>query len=60
MAFQIAFDLYESATQQFLGRVLQALKATAPIPSNLISPLTKPEEKPEGLVSRTLLLFYCC
>ena len=33
MAYQIAFDLYESATQQFLGRVLQALRATAPIPS---------------------------
>ncbi|KAG8225646.1 hypothetical protein J437_LFUL010331, partial [Ladona fulva] len=30
MAYQIAFDLYESATQQFLGRVLQAIKATAP------------------------------
>lgn len=39
MAFQIAFDLYESATQQFLGRVLQALRATAPIPlaSNISS-----------------------
>lgn len=44
MAFQIAFDLYESATQQFLGQVLQALKATAPIPSALISNL-----KPQGL-----------
>lgn len=33
MAYQIAFDLYESATQQFLGRVLQALRATAPIPT---------------------------
>jgi 26S proteasome regulatory subunit N2 len=33
MAYQIAFDLYESATQQFLGRVLQALRATAPIPA---------------------------
>ncbi|XP_071440375.1 26S proteasome non-ATPase regulatory subunit 1 [Hetaerina americana] len=30
MAYQIAFDLYESATQQFLGRVLLAIKATAP------------------------------
>lgn len=30
MAYQIAFDLYESATQQFLGRVLQALKPTHP------------------------------
>merc|ERR1719334_2198261 len=33
MAYQIAFDLYESATQQFLNNVLQALKKTAPIPA---------------------------
>lgn len=44
MAYQIAFDLYESATQEFLGQVLQALKATAPIPSALISNL-----KPQGI-----------
>jgi 26S proteasome regulatory subunit N2 len=43
MGYQIAFDLYESATQQFLGQVLQALKATAPIPSALISNM-----KPQG------------
>ena len=36
MAYQIAFDLYESATQQFLGRVLQALRATAPIPTLVV------------------------
>lgn len=37
MAYQIAFDLYESATQQFLARVLQALKPTtsAPAPGQL-------------------------
>lgn len=35
MAYQIAFDLYESATQQFLERVLVALRVTAPIPSLL-------------------------
>lgn len=35
MAYQIAFDLYESACQEFLGQVLQALKATAPIPSGM-------------------------
>ncbi|XP_044739482.1 26S proteasome non-ATPase regulatory subunit 1 [Chrysoperla carnea] len=35
MAYQIAFDLYDSATQQFLGRVLQALRATAPAPAAL-------------------------
>lgn len=44
MGYQIAFDLYESATQQFLGQVLQALKATAPIPSALVSNL-----KPQGV-----------
>lgn len=44
MAYQIAFDLYESATQEFLGKVLQALKETAPVPSALISSL-----KPQGV-----------
>lgn len=46
MAYQIGFDLYESATQQFLGQVLQALKTTAPIPSALPSNF-----KPQGLSS---------
>ncbi len=32
MAYQIAFDMYESATQQFLNDVVQAIKRTAPIP----------------------------
>lgn len=35
MAYQIAFDLYDSATQQFLGQVLQALRTTAPVPGAL-------------------------
>lgn len=43
MAYQIAFDLYDSATQQFLGRILQALRSTAPIPSALGG-----EPKPQG------------
>lgn len=47
MAYQIAFDLYESATQEFLGQVLQALKETAPVPSALISSL-KPQGVKEG------------
>lgn len=48
MAYQIAFDLYESATQNFLIRVLQAIKVTAPIPS-LIAPIpnNKGNEKKE-------------
>lgn len=41
MAYQIAFDLYESATQQFLERVLAALRSTAPIPSLLKDKLKK-------------------
>ena len=40
MAYQIAFDLYESATQQFLLRVLQAIKISAPIP-DLVGPVSK-------------------
>lgn len=42
MAYQIAFDLYESATQQFLERVLVALRSTAPIPSLLKEKAKKP------------------
>ena len=34
MAYQIAFDLYESATQQFVNKVLNAVRKTAPIPSS--------------------------
>lgn len=33
MAYQIAFDLYESGTQQFLIRVIQSIKEFAPVPS---------------------------
>lgn len=50
MAYQIAFDLYESATQQFLGRVLQALRATAPIPGAL---MVKPVVKPTATIAKT-------
>ncbi|KAH8346785.1 hypothetical protein KR084_011543 [Drosophila pseudotakahashii] len=46
MAYQIAFDLYESATQEFLGNVLQHLKNTAPIPTALPSTF-----KPQGTSS---------
>lgn len=33
MAYQIAFDLYESGTQQYLIRVTQAIRKFAPVPS---------------------------
>merc|ERR1739846_85264 len=33
IAYQLAFDLYESATQQFVNKVLNAVRKTAPIPS---------------------------
>lgn len=50
MAYQIAFDLYESATQQFLGSVMQALRATAPLPS-VIEEKLKPKTVPEVVAS---------
>ena len=34
MAYQIAFDLYDGATQQFLSSVTSALKATVPFASS--------------------------
>lgn len=34
MAYQIAFDLYEGATQQFLSSVTSALQATVPFVSS--------------------------
>lgn len=46
MAYQIAFDLYESATQQFLGRVLEALRDTAPLPT-LLQDKLKPKTSTE-------------
>ena len=41
MSYQIAFDLYESATQNFLTRVVNSIRLTAPIP-DLIGPKNKP------------------
>ncbi len=32
MAYQIGFDLYESATQQFLNKIQEALRVQAPVP----------------------------
>ncbi len=46
MAYQIAFDLYESATQQFVNKVLQAVRKTAPIPSAVIIGSGKKPEEP--------------
>ncbi|KAL3847589.1 hypothetical protein ACJMK2_018492 [Sinanodonta woodiana] len=57
MAYQIAFDLYESATQQFLLRVRSALKATAPVPISMekkeksSSQDTKDDARKEGEIS---------
>ncbi|OQR68773.1 26S proteasome non-ATPase regulatory subunit 1 isoform 1 [Tropilaelaps mercedesae] len=56
MAYQIAFDLYESGTQQFLIRVIQALRGMAPTKSGEALPPTtekkKDKEKP-GEIEKT-------
>ncbi|KAL7631720.1 UNVERIFIED_CONTAM: hypothetical protein RMT77_017975 [Armadillidium vulgare] len=41
MAYQIGFDLYESATQDLLSHVRQGLRLTAPLPSLLKGPSAK-------------------
>lgn len=47
MAYQIGFDLYESATQQFLSRILEALCLVAPI-STFLKPVAKEPARAEG------------
>ncbi|KAG9508808.1 26S proteasome non-ATPase regulatory subunit 1, partial [Fragariocoptes setiger] len=54
MAYQIAFDLYESGTQQYLIRVIQSIRAYAPVP-NLVGAMPDASgvngtdnNKPEG------------
>jgi len=48
MAYQIAFDLYESATQQFLSRVLAAIRKTSPgVPETPKPAVGESEEKME-------------
>lgn len=51
MAYQLSFDLYESATQQFLARVLTALKATVPLPS-LLDEKFKPKSEAAIIASK--------
>ena len=45
MAYQIGFDLYESATQDLLSHVRQGLRLTAPVPSLLKDPAAKDSSK---------------
>ncbi|KAH9523483.1 26S proteasome non-ATPase regulatory subunit 1 [Bulinus truncatus] len=47
MAYQIGFDLYESATQQFLQRVQAALKVAAPAP--ISAPAAMNTKKPASV-----------
>ncbi|CAH1133512.1 unnamed protein product [Ceutorhynchus assimilis] len=54
MAYQIAFDLYESATQQFLENVMVALRQTAPIPSLLLAKQPKPTEETSAETAETI------
>lgn len=48
VAFQIAFDLYESATQQYVGNILQSLRKRAPAPIAILGPLVGPSASTAG------------
>jgi len=48
MAYQIAFDMYESATQQFLSRVLAAIRKTAPAAVTTKDATTEESMETEG------------
>lgn len=62
LAYQIAFDLYESGTQQFLIRVIQSVKQSAPVPAlikiniggiEIDQNLSKPESGEEATTNGT-------
>ena len=50
MAYQLAFDIYESATQQLIGSIVQSLSSSAPIPSLAKGKLLEPSSVLEGLI----------
>lgn len=52
MAYQIGFDLYESATQDLLSHVRQGLRTTAPVPS-LLRLVDPPATAPAGTTAIT-------
>lgn len=60
MAYQIAFDLYDSATQQFLQRVTNALRSTVPLPEPEKPASKTDDEKKERLVLTKFLLLSKC
>ncbi len=50
MAYQIAFDLYENASQQILSAIINALKAISPLPigdSEVQGDETKKSDEPK-------------
>jgi len=47
LAYQIGFDLYESATQDFLQRVLTALRKTPQLPAATEKPAAATEKPPD-------------
>ena len=59
MGYQLAFDIYESATQQLVGRIVNSLSMAAPIPAAAtvtlrVPPiLTASANKPEATVEVT-------
>ncbi|OAA54957.1 26S proteasome regulatory subunit rpn2 [Niveomyces insectorum RCEF 264] len=57
IAYQIAFDLYDNGTQEFLGKVIKALPTPPPPPPDEFAPAAKPEgaENAEASESEPLL-----
>lgn len=54
MAYQLAFDIYESATQQLIGSIVQSLSASAPIPSLAKGKVLEPSSILEGLIGNPI------
>ena len=55
LAYQIGFDLYESATQDFLQRVLAALRKTPQLPP---AAAEKPADETCGVIMNISLMYF--
>lgn len=56
LAYQIGFDLYESATQDFLQRVLVALRKTPQLPAATEKP---PDDRCLSVICIFVILSFC-
>ena len=61
-AYQISFDLYQSASQQFLGRVMAALRSdsVAAVTEEAVTVEERPEGNEQASTTESVATRYVC